>query len=220
MDENSEPSKKRKAEDIAENENESENNSATAEEPETAEPEKDDKVEDGAEKPQDTQQESDEVNEEASNENDNDGDVEMKEADEEGSKPTAEEPVLDDSKRTEESKTTEAVETATVDGVPVNAYDKLKWVVVENDGKPENMIKLVGLKSLFAKQLPKMPRAYIARLVFDKRHISLAILSDDPAVKDSDEEIIGGICFRPFQEMRFAEIAFCAVSATHQVKVS
>jgi len=101
----------------------------------------------------------------------------------------------------------------------VNPYDKIKWVVVENDGKPGNMIKLVGLKSLFAKQLPKMPRAYIARLVFDKRHISLAILSEDPAVKDSDEEIIGGICFRPFQDMRFAEIAFCAVSATHQVKV-
>lgn len=99
-------------------------------------------------------------------------------------------------------------------------YAKLKSIVVKNDGRPESMIKLVGLKSLFAKQLPKMPRAYIARLVFDRRHVSLAILSDDPAVKDSDEEIIGGICFRPFQEMRFAEIAFCAVSATHQVKVS
>lgn len=101
-----------------------------------------------------------------------------------------------------------------------NPYDKLKSIVVQNDGRPESMIKLVGLKSLFAKQLPKMPRAYIARLVFDRRHKSLAILSDDPAVKDSDEEIIGGICFRPFEEMRFAEIAFCAVSATHQVKVS
>lgn len=101
-----------------------------------------------------------------------------------------------------------------------NPYDKLKYVVVRNDGKPESMIKLVGLKSLFAKQLPKMPRAYIARLVFDRRHVSLAILSDDPAVKDSDEEIIGAICFRPFEEMRFAEIAFCAVNASHQVKVS
>ena len=40
----------------------------------------------------------------------------------------------------------------------------------------------------------EMPRPYIARLVFDRRHTSLAILSDNPDVKDSDDEIIGGIC--------------------------
>lgn len=99
-----------------------------------------------------------------------------------------------------------------------NAYDDLKWIIVENDGRPENMIKLVGLKSLFSKQLPKMPKPYIARLVFDRRHTSLAILSDNPEVKDTDEEIIGAICYRAFPEMRFAEIAFCAVNASHQVK--
>jgi histone acetyltransferase len=99
-----------------------------------------------------------------------------------------------------------------------NPYETMRWIVVRNDGTPESMIKLVGLKSLFAKQLPKMPRAYIARLVFDRRHTSVAILSDNPAVKDSDEEIIGGICYRAFSDMRFGEIAFCAVNATHQVK--
>jgi histone acetyltransferase len=99
-----------------------------------------------------------------------------------------------------------------------NTYNNLKWIIVRNDGKPDSMIKLVGLKSLFSKQLPKMPRAYIARLVFDRRHTSLAILNDNPAVKDSDDEIIGGICYRHFPDMRFAEIAFCAVHATHQVK--
>ena len=100
-----------------------------------------------------------------------------------------------------------------------NDYSNIKWVLVRNDGKPESMIKLVGLKSLFSKQLPKMPKAYIARLVFDRRHTSLAILNDtDPSVKDSDEEIIGGICYRAFPEMRFAEIAFCAVNGNHQVK--
>jgi histone acetyltransferase len=99
-----------------------------------------------------------------------------------------------------------------------NPYESMRWIVVRNDGTPESMIKLVGLKSLFAKQLPKMPRAYIARLVFDRRHTSVAILSDNPAVKDSDEEIIGGICYRAFPDMRFGEIAFCAVNATHQVK--
>jgi histone acetyltransferase len=68
--------------------------------------------------------------------------------------------------------------------------------------------KLVGLKSLFAKQLPETPRAYIARLVFDRRHTSVAILSDNPAVKDSEEEIVGGICYRAFPDMRLARLRF------------
>ena len=99
-----------------------------------------------------------------------------------------------------------------------NPYDSLKYIMVRNDGKPESLIKLVALKSLFSRQLPKMPRPYIARLVFDRRHISLVILNDDPATKDTDEEVIGSICYRAFPEMRFAEIAFCAVNASHQVK--
>ena len=102
--------------------------------------------------------------------------------------------------------------------VSQNPYDDLKYTIVRNDGKPESMVKLIGLKSLFAKQLPKMPRAYIARLVLDRRHTSLAILSDNPELEGSDDEIIGGICYRAFPEMRFAEIAFCAVNAKHQVK--
>jgi histone acetyltransferase len=99
-----------------------------------------------------------------------------------------------------------------------NLYDNLRYCIVVNDGQHDSLVKLIGLKSLFAKQLPKMPRAYIARLVFDRRHTSLAILSDDPRHKGTDEEIIGAICYQGFREMRFAEIAFCAVNATHQVK--
>jgi histone acetyltransferase len=99
-----------------------------------------------------------------------------------------------------------------------NPYESLKYMMVTNDGKPESLIKLVALKSLFSKQLPKMPRAYIARLVFDRRHVSLAILNENPATKDTDEEVIGAICYRPFYDMKFAEIAFCAVNASHQVK--
>jgi hypothetical protein len=101
-----------------------------------------------------------------------------------------------------------------------NPYDEIKRTIVTNDGKHESLVLLVGLKSLFAKQLPKMPKEYIARLVFDRRHKSLALLSDDPQHKGGDEEIIGGICYRAYPEMRFAEIAFCAVSASQQVKAS
>mmetsp|Transcript_14707 Transcript_14707/g.16833 ORF Transcript_14707/g.16833 Transcript_14707/m.16833 type:complete len:459 (+) Transcript_14707:49-1425(+) len=99
-----------------------------------------------------------------------------------------------------------------------NTYDDLRYCVIQNDGKADSSVKLIGLKSLFAKQLPKMPRSYIARLVFDRRHKSLAILSDDPQHRGGDEEIIGAICYRGFYEMRFAEIAFCAVNSSHQVK--
>lgn len=110
-------------------------------------------------------------------------------------------------------------EAPTPTAVVKNSYDALRWILISNNGSPDSLIKLVALKSLFAKQLPKMPRSYIARLVFDRRHTSLAILSDTPSHKDSDEEVIGGICFRAFDDMRFAEIAFCAVSASYQVKV-
>ena len=85
-------------------------------------------------------------------------------------------------------------------------------------GSSQNLIHLIGLKSLFAKQLPKMPKEYIARLVFDRHHVSLALLSSDESKRNTDEEIIGGICYRPYPDMRFGEIAFCAVSASQQVK--
>lgn len=73
------------------------------------------------------------------------------------------------------------------------------------------MIILTGLKCLFQKQLPKMPKDYIARLVYDYNHLSLAIVK-------MPLEVIGGITFRPFPHRTFAEIVFCAVSSHQQVK--
>lgn len=55
-----------------------------------------------------------------------------------------------------------------------------------------------------------MPKEYIVRLVFDHRHISIAILRAG--------RIIGGICYRPYYEQRFGEIAFCAINSNEQVK--
>lgn len=40
--------------------------------------------------------------------------------------------------------------------------------VVLNDGDRDSMILLTGLKNIFQKQLPKMPKEYIARLVYDR----------------------------------------------------
>ncbi|CAN0155816.1 unnamed protein product, partial [Phaeothamnion confervicola] len=82
--------------------------------------------------------------------------------------------------------------------------------VVTNDGTPETMELLIALKNIFSKQLPKMPREYIVRLVFDRKHKSLALLRNGVP--------IGGICYRPHHSQGFGEIAFCAVNETHQVK--
>ncbi|KAL2145970.1 hypothetical protein VTI28DRAFT_5627 [Corynascus sepedonium] len=89
---------------------------------------------------------------------------------------------------------------------------EIQFRVVNNDGIRESMIILTGLKCLFQKQLPKMPKDYIARLVYDRTHLSIAI------VKTPLTEVIGGITFREFRARKFAEIVFCAVSSDQQVK--
>lgn len=73
-------------------------------------------------------------------------------------------------------------------------------------------ILLIGLKNLFQRQLPKMPREYITRLVLDKNHISMAIVK-------RGWKVVGGICYRPFESRGFAEIVFCAVDSSEQIKV-
>lgn len=70
---------------------------------------------------------------------------------------------------------------------------------------------LIDLKNIFSRQLPKMPKEYISKLVFDRNHESLVILKEKC-------KIIGGICYRVYPTQRFAEIAFLAVTAVEQVK--
>jgi len=55
-----------------------------------------------------------------------------------------------------------------------------------------------------------MPKTYIARLVFDRRHKSVVI-------RRKNGKVLAGITYRPFLENKFAEIAFCAVAQTLQV---
>jgi len=70
--------------------------------------------------------------------------------------------------------------------------------------------RLVDLKNIYAKQLPNMPKDYIVRLVFDPNHKSLVALKDGV--------VIGGITYRVFERQQLSEVAFCAVSASEQVK--
>lgn len=88
---------------------------------------------------------------------------------------------------------------------------EIEFRVVNNDMSRESTIILAGLENLFQRQLPKMPKDYIARLVYDLTHLSLAIIK-------LTLEVIGGITFREFRTRSFAEIVFCAVSSDQQIK--
>ncbi|CAK7236521.1 histone acetyltransferase [Sporothrix curviconia] len=88
---------------------------------------------------------------------------------------------------------------------------EIEFRVVNNDGAKDSFIILTGLKCIFQKQLPKMPKDYIARLVYDRTHLSIAIVK-------KPLEVVGGITYRPFRDRKFAEIVFCAISSDQQVK--
>ncbi|WIA13916.1 hypothetical protein OEZ85_002487 [Tetradesmus obliquus] len=91
------------------------------------------------------------------------------------------------------------------------ASGEIEFAYVLNDGQPINMIRLMGLKVIFSKQLPNMPREYICRLLLDRRHRSCALVGRNGAV-------LGGITYRVFPQQGLGEIAFCAVAASQQVR--
>ena len=109
---------------------------------------------------------------------------------------------------------------------------EIEFRVVNNDNSPESMMILTGLKGVFQKQLPKMPKEYIARLVYDRTHLSLAIIKHplevvgyvfqfsfpNEAYKLTPFLSPRGITYRPFNNRHFAEIVFCAISSDQQVK--
>ncbi|KAG0317030.1 histone acetyltransferase [Dissophora globulifera] len=87
----------------------------------------------------------------------------------------------------------------------------IEFRVFTNDGSRESMILLTGMRNLFQKQLPNMPREYIARLVYDRNHHSMAIVK-------APLTVLGGIAYRLFNRRKFAEIVFFAITSTEQVK--
>ncbi len=97
------------------------------------------------------------------------------------------------------------------------ARGSLVFRLVRNDGTHASYEALTGLKNIFQRQLPKMPREYISRLVYDTKHGSLAIVR--PATGSATvDAVIGGITFRLFKALGFCEIVFCAISSSEQVK--
>jgi len=85
----------------------------------------------------------------------------------------------------------------------------LTWKTIQNDGDPTNLKLLTQLKQIISIQLPKMPKNYIMRLVFDFQHKSLVGLKNG--------KVIGGITFRPFEKegfVPFIEIVFLCHNET------
>lgn len=62
-----------------------------------------------------------------------------------------------------------------------------------------------------SKTVPKIPKDNTAHLMYDRAHLSIAIVK-------MPIEAIGGIAYYKFQNHKFAEIVFCAVSSDQQVK--
>ena len=87
----------------------------------------------------------------------------------------------------------------------------VRFKVITNDDTNDNLIYLTHLKNIISKQLPKMPKEYIVRLVFDKKHESMILIKDK-------NRVVGGVCYRPNYKEKFIEIAFLAISHTEQVK--
>eukprot|EP00826_Nyctotherus_ovalis_P035623 TRINITY_DN3072_c0_g4_i1.p1 TRINITY_DN3072_c0_g4~~TRINITY_DN3072_c0_g4_i1.p1 ORF type:complete len:224 (+),score=69.13 TRINITY_DN3072_c0_g4_i1:315-986(+) len=76
------------------------------------------------------------------------------------------------------------------------------------------MRALIDLKNIISKQLPKMPKEYITRLIMDRNHESLLLVKREAVGR----RIIGGVVYRPFEQNSFVEIAFLAITSQEQVK--
>ncbi|KAK1295966.1 Histone acetyltransferase GCN5 [Acorus calamus] len=87
---------------------------------------------------------------------------------------------------------------------------RLRFLCYANDGIDQHMIWLIGLKNIFARQLPNMPKEYIVRLVMDRSHKSMMVIRHN--------NVVGGITYRPYTSQKFGEIAFCAITGDEQVK--
>lgn len=75
---------------------------------------------------------------------------------------------------------------------------------------------LLHVKYLFQKMLPKMPRDYILRQVFDENQ-SCMTLNERIESKDGVFRIVGAVLFRPCFERGLVEIVFLAVDSEYHV---
>ncbi|KAE9548101.1 hypothetical protein FO519_008692 [Halicephalobus sp. NKZ332] len=77
---------------------------------------------------------------------------------------------------------------------------------------------LMQFVTVIHRQLPKMPKHYILKLVMDRHHRSLILVKHNKRGANPGWTVLGGICFRPFIKQKFSEVVFVAVHADHQVR--
>lgn len=88
---------------------------------------------------------------------------------------------------------------------------ELRVRVVTTSDRDTDEVLLLKTKCLFQKQLSKMPREYILRQVFDSKHMNMVLVN-------KGDDVVGGVCYRPFFEEGFVEIVFLAVDYDFQVR--
>ena len=92
--------------------------------------------------------------------------------------------------------------------VAMEEEGELSYEVVTNT--PESWKKIIECKVLFGRQLPRMPKDYMCKLLFDKRHYIFCMRQG--------QKLLGACCFRPFANVSALEIVFLAVSSGQQVR--
>lgn len=97
-----------------------------------------------------------------------------------------------------------------------------KLRVISTANRDTSLEYLLRIKLLFQKMLPKMPREYILRQVFDPKHCCLALTDSDSLQPGSSDElvkgnIIGAVCYQPAFNRNIVEIIFLAVNSEFHI---
>lgn len=93
---------------------------------------------------------------------------------------------------------------------------KLNIQVFSSRDPTTSFDSLLHVKYLFQKMLPKMPKDYILRQVFDRNHCCMT-LNEKIESKEDTFRIVGGVLFRPCFERKLIEIVFLAVDSEYHV---
>ncbi|KAI5168345.1 histone acetyltransferase [Pancytospora epiphaga] len=89
--------------------------------------------------------------------------------------------------------------------------EKLYLKIVSTSDNSTSFDYLLRIKNLFQRMLPKMPKEYIMRQVFDAKHCSFVLNS-------RDGDIIGAVCYRPNFGRNFVEIVFLAIDSMYHIR--
>ena len=89
---------------------------------------------------------------------------------------------------------------------------EIEFHVIANDNNAtsQTLEWLLQMQNVVSRQLPRMPKDYIAKFIFDIYHRSLVLVKNNI--------VVGGICYRMFPSQGFTEIVFLAVTSLEQVR--